>query len=172
MPSLPYTNATHQSWAWRRYSNTPNIPTGMSHSLYLYMDTLSGGSAQFPLDRLHLCWLFPFNRTEVLLPCKEGEERLETYPYLPETLWEGSEEEYQIFWSNLPVSSHASSSSAFVRGHPDQGSVRLSSCQYPDRGRVRLSTLPQIPTGCQSSQNSTGIWAHPGDTRVGWKVWT
>ena len=41
----------------RRYSNTPCIPWGMSHSLYLDVDNLSGCAsfAQFPLDRLHLC---------------------------------------------------------------------------------------------------------------------
>ena len=42
----------------RRYSNTPYIPWGTSHSLYLDVVTLSGGtfSAQFPQDRLHLHW--------------------------------------------------------------------------------------------------------------------
>ena len=82
----------------RRYSNTPYIPKGMSHSLYLDVDTLTGGttSTQFPLDRLCLHQLLPFNRTEVLLPCGEGKERLETYPHLPEILWEGSEEEHHL----------------------------------------------------------------------------
>ena len=57
-----------------RYSNTPCIPWGMSHSLYLDVGTLSGSSSstQFPLDRLCLCQLIPFSRTEVLLQCEEG----------------------------------------------------------------------------------------------------
>ena len=85
----------------RRYSNTPYIPRGMSCSLYLDVDTLSGGvtSTQFPFSRWHLCQLLPFNRTEVLLPHEEREERLETYVHLPEILWEGSEEGHHL--SNL-----------------------------------------------------------------------
>ena len=56
----------------RRYSNTPYIPRETSHSLHLDMSALSGGatSAQFPLDRLQLCWLLPLSETEVLLPTK------------------------------------------------------------------------------------------------------
>ena len=79
----------------RRYSNTPYIPTGMSHSLYLDVDSLSGGasSTQFPLDRLCLCWIIPFTRNEVLLPHEEGEE---STPHLPEILWEGSAEEHHL----------------------------------------------------------------------------
>ena len=48
------------------------IPRGMSHSLFLDMGVLSGhvASDQFPLDRLHLCWLLSFSKTEVLLPIK------------------------------------------------------------------------------------------------------
>ena len=80
----------------RRYSNTPYIPRGMSHVLYLDMGTFSGGiaSAQFPLDRLHLCQLLPFSKSEVLLQCEVGEEGLKTYPNLPEFLWDSSEEEH------------------------------------------------------------------------------
>ena len=65
----------------RRYSNTPYIPRETSHSLYLDMTCLSGGvaSAQFSLDRLHLCWLLPFSKTEVLLPI-EGEGGFEDVP--------------------------------------------------------------------------------------------
>ena len=42
----------------RRYSNTPYIPRGMSHSLFLDVGTLQGGisSTLFPLHRLHLHW--------------------------------------------------------------------------------------------------------------------
>ena len=79
----------------------------MTHSLYLDMGTLSGGitSTQFPLDRLHLCWLLPFSRTEVLLPCKVGEEGLETYCHLQEFLWDSLRGGTPSFWSHLPVSS-------------------------------------------------------------------
>ena len=82
----------------RRYSNTPYIPRGMSHSLYQDVGTLSGGasSAKFPLCRLHLHQLIPFTRTEALLPCEEGEERLDTYPHLPEILWVSSEEDHNL----------------------------------------------------------------------------
>ena len=85
----------------RRHSNTPHIPRGTAHSLYLDVGTLSWGasSAQFPLDRLHLCHLFPFTRNGVLLPCEEGEERLQTYPHLLEILWESSKEDHYL--SNL-----------------------------------------------------------------------
>ena len=62
----------------RRYSNTPYIPRGMSHALYLDMGTFSRAiaSTHFPLDRLHLCWLHPFSESEVLLPHEVGEEGL------------------------------------------------------------------------------------------------
>ena len=53
-------------------------------------------SGQFPLDRLHLHWLIPFSRTEMLLPCEVGEERLEMYPHLSEILWESLEEEHHL----------------------------------------------------------------------------
>ena len=82
----------------RRYSNTPYILRGMSHSLYLDVGTFSEGvaSAQFPLDRLHLCWLLPFSKSEVLLPYEVEEERLETYPHLPEFLWDSLDEEHHL----------------------------------------------------------------------------
>ena len=52
----------------------------MSHSLYLDVDTLSGGvtSTQFQLDRLHLHQLLPFSESELLLPCEVGEKGLQT----------------------------------------------------------------------------------------------
>ena len=90
----------------RRYSNTPYIPRGMSHSLYLDVGTFSEGAAstQFQLDWLHLCWLLHFNRTDVLLPHEVGEERLETYPHLPEILWVSSDEEQCLsYLISLPV---------------------------------------------------------------------
>ena len=81
MPFLLYTNATHQSqvWWWKEdiLSNTPYIPWGMIHSIYLDMGTFSGGLTlvQFPLDRLHLCWLLPISRIKVLLPHEGGGKR-------------------------------------------------------------------------------------------------
>ena len=42
---------------------------------------------------MHLHWLLPISRTDVLLPQKVQEEGLETYPHLPEFLWDGLEEE-------------------------------------------------------------------------------
>ena len=70
----------------------------MSHLLYLDVDTLSGSafSAQFPLDKLCLCWLIPFARSDVLLPHGEEEENLDVYPHLSEILWESSEEEHHL----------------------------------------------------------------------------
>ena len=83
----------------RRYSNTPYIPRGISHSPYLDVGTFSGGiaSAQFPLDRLCLHWLFPFSEFEVLLPHEVGEEELKTYPHLQEFLWDSSDEEHHLY---------------------------------------------------------------------------
>ena len=107
----------------RRYSNTPYIPRGMVHSLYLDVDSLSGGisSAQFPLDRLHLHQLLPFNRTEVLLPHKVGEEVLGDIPPSPRVPMGGFERGTSSFWSHLPVGTSSGSSSTTGRGHPDQG---------------------------------------------------
>ena len=97
------------SWAWWWWwGRIPTLPTSlgeMSHALYLDMGTFSGGgvSAQFPLDRLYLCWLLPFSEIEVLLPSMVGGEGLEMYPNLPEFLWVSSEEEHLSFWSHLSV---------------------------------------------------------------------
>ena len=79
----------------RRYTNTPYIPWGTSHFLYLDMSTLSGGasSTQFPLDWLHLHSLLPFSDTEVVLPQGEGEVALKVFPHSWEVLWQTSEEE-------------------------------------------------------------------------------
>ena len=82
----------------RRYSDIPYIPRGMSHSLLSgHRHFLRGiASTQFPLDRLHFCQLLPFSGSEVLLPCEVGEEGLETYPHLPEFLWDSSDEEHHL----------------------------------------------------------------------------
>ena len=53
-------------------------------------------SAKFHLDRLHLCWLLPFSKTEVLLPIKLAEEGLKTYPHLPGFLWDSLEEDHHL----------------------------------------------------------------------------
>ena len=78
----------------------------MSHSLYLDTGSLSGciSSAHFPLDRLYLCWLLPFSRAELLLPCEEGKERLEIFPHLPEILW-GVQRRNTIFLIQSPCQS-------------------------------------------------------------------
>ena len=88
-----------------RYSDTPYIPWGIIHSLYLDMGTFSGGFtlAQFPLDKLHLWWLLPISRTGVFLPCKVGEEGLEIYLHLPDFLWDGLGEEHHLF-NPIPLS--------------------------------------------------------------------
>ena len=80
----------------RRYTNTPYIPLGTSHFLYIDMSTLSGGasSAQFPLAWLCLHRLLPFSEAEVVLPHDEGEVGLKVYPHSQEVLWKSSEEEH------------------------------------------------------------------------------
>ena len=55
-------------------------------------------------------------RTEVLLPCKVGEEGLETYPCFPEFLWDGSEEKHCLS-DPISISSPTDSSFTFGRGH-------------------------------------------------------
>ena len=80
----------------RRYTNTPCIPQGSSHLLYLDVNTISGGtsSTQFPLDQLHICKLLPFPETEVVLPQEEVEVGLKVFPLFQEALWQSSEEEH------------------------------------------------------------------------------
>ena len=82
----------------RRHSNTPYIPRGTSHPFYLDMDIFSRGIAStlFPVDTLCLCHLLPFSKSEVLLPHEVGEEGLETYPHLPEFLWDSLDEEHHL----------------------------------------------------------------------------
>ena len=111
----------------RRYSNTPYIPTGLSHSFYPDVGTFSGDatSTQFPLDMLHLCQLLPFNRTGVMLPCEEGEESLETYPLLFQRPMGKLRRGILSFCSNLPVSPLVGSSLTSIRVQTYQGRVRL-----------------------------------------------
>ena len=72
----------------RRYTNTPCIPQGTFHFLYLDMSTLSGGasSAQFPLDQLYLHRLLPFSETEVIMLQEEGVVELKVIPPSQEVL--------------------------------------------------------------------------------------
>ena len=126
------------------------------------MDTPSGGiaSAQFPLDRLHLCWLLPFSESEVLLPHEDGEEGLKTYPHLPEFLWDSSEEEHHL---SDPISLSdplQAPPPASGRVHPDQGRIRQSPCQHPDRRRVSSH-----PAGTQTE----GLGYHPS-FKLLWKA--
>ena len=83
----------------RIYSNTPYIPRGMSHSLYLDVGTFSGGvaSTQFLLDKLCLFQCLPINSTNVLLPHEEGEEWLGMCCHLPEVLRGGALRRNTIF---------------------------------------------------------------------------
>ena len=91
----------------RRYSNTPYIPRVMSHSLSLDVGTFSGcvASTQFPLDRLCLCQLLSFSKSEVWLPHEVGEEGLETYPHLQEFIWGSLDEEHCLLIPS-PCQSH------------------------------------------------------------------
>ena len=139
----------------RRYSNTPYIPRVMSHTLYLDMDTFSRGiaSAQFPLDRLHLCWLLPFSESEVQQPNEGREEGLKTCPHLPEFLWDRLEEEHHL--SNPISLSIPLLAPALLLEECTQTKVGLNSqpCLHPDR-RVRVSIFSQTSMGIQSSQLS------------------
>ena len=184
MLSPSYASVTHQSQACWWWGDIPTLLTSLEgHPMHFYLDmgTFFGGvaSTQFPLDRLHLCWLLPFRKLAVLLPSEVGEEGLKTDPHLPEFLWNRLEKEHHL--SN-PISL---SGSCFTPGsmhpdwgrirqscclHPDRRWVRLSSCQYPDRS-FRVLSFPQTSMGNQSSQSPSGMWTHPWDTEIGWKVW-
>ena len=82
----------------RRYTNTPYIPRGTSHSLYLDISTLSRGviSTQFPLDRLYLCWLLPFSKNRGATAYQGGKRGLKDVPHLPEFLWDSLEEDHYL----------------------------------------------------------------------------
>ena len=82
----------------RRYTNTPYIPQGSCHLLYLNVSTFSGGasSTQFPLEQLCLCRLFPFTDADVVLPQEEGEMGLKVFPHFQEALWQRSEKEHHL----------------------------------------------------------------------------
>ena len=131
----------------RRYSNTPHIPQGMTHSLYLDIGhfSMSVTFAQFPLERLHLHWLLPFSRTKVLLPCKVGEEGLETYPPSPTVPMGWFRGGTLSFQSHLPVSFPADSSSAIGRGTQTKGGSDCHPTSMQTEG-VRLTSIPQTPT--------------------------
>ena len=107
-----------------RYSNTPYISWRTSHSLFLDVGTLSGGasSAQFPLDRLCLYWLIPFLQDRGAATSWRGERKAGNVPpYLPEILWESSEEEHYL---SDPISlsvPNVGPSSTFRRGHQEEG---------------------------------------------------
>ena len=145
----------------RRYSNTPYIPRGTSCSLYLDVGTFSGGvaSAQFPLDRLHLHWLLPFNGTDVLVPCEEGEERLGMYTHLSKVLWGNIEEECNLS-DPIPLSVPLLAPT-----------LLLEECTQMEGGFDSHPTSTQTAGG-HSSQSSTGMWTSPGDTGISQKVQT
>ena len=96
MPSLPFSNATHHSQVWWCLEDTLTLPTFHEGcpSHFIWMWVLFQGCFLHPIST-RLVASAPansFSGTEVLLPCEEGEERMEMYPHLPEILWEGSEE--------------------------------------------------------------------------------
>ena len=77
IPSPPYANVTHQSQASLWWEGTLTLPTFLEacpiHFTWTW--TLCQGhtsSTQFPLDRLCVCQVIHFSRTEVLLPCEGG----------------------------------------------------------------------------------------------------
>ena len=132
----------------RRYFNTPYIPRRTSHSLYLDMGTLSRGiaSTQFPLDRMHLCQLLPFSKTEVLLPIKVGGEDLKTYPHLSEFLWDSLEEDHCLSGPiplSIPLPAPASLIEVCIqtKGGLDSHPACTQYSQYSDR-RVEVSPFP------------------------------
>ena len=138
----------------RRYSNTPNIPRGASYALYLDMDAFPRGvpSTQFPLDRLHLCWLLPFSKSEVLLLSKVEEESLKMYPHLPEFPWDSLEEEH-----------HLSSPISLSIPLPAPVSL-LEVCTQTKKGLDSHSTCNQTEDGlgCHPARGQTeGLGYHP-----------
>ena len=138
----------------RRYSNTPYIPRGMSHSLYLDMSALSGGIAftQFPLHRLGLCWLLPFSKTEVLLPIEVGGEDLKMYHYLPEFLCDSSEEDHSLSSPiSLSIPLPVPASLLEVCAQTEGGLDSHSACIQMEGG------LACHPTGTQTE----GLGYHP-----------
>ena len=102
----------------RRNTNTPCIPWGSSHFLYLDVSSLTRGtsSVQFPLDQLCLCSLLPYSDIEVVLPQKEGEVGLKVFPYFREALWQSSEEKHHL---SDPILLSVPSSASLP--HPEEG---------------------------------------------------
>ena len=143
----------------RRYTNTPYIPQGTSHFLYLDVSTLSRGTslpnslwtvfiyAGYSLS-LRLMWSCLVKRGRWGWRCSPSPKRFcgrvqrGTLPFCP----------------NSTVDPFVGPSSTSRRGHPDGG-------------RIRLSPNPQASTRHQLSQSSAGMWVGPGDTGVGSKIW-
>ena len=129
----------------------------MSCVLFLDVGTFLGGiaSTQLPLGRLHLCWLLPFSESEVLLPSKVGEESLKTYPYLPEFLWDRSEEEHHLsspIFLSIPLLAPASPASL------------LEVCIQTEGGLDSHPTCTQTEggLGCHPTSTQTeGLGYHP-----------
>ena len=138
----------------RRYSNTAYIPRGMSCALYLDMDTFSRGvaSTQFPLDRLHLSWLHPFSKSEVLLPSKVEEEGLKMYPHLWEFLWDRVEKEHcfsSLISLSIPLMAPALLLKVWIQ--TKEGLDSHSACIHTEGG-----------LGCHPASTQTeGLGYHP-----------
>ena len=141
--------------AVRRYSNTSYIPQGMIHSPYLDVGTFSGGitSALFRLDRLHLCWLLPISRTDVLLPHTVGKRGWRHTPI--------SQSSYGIVWRRntiFPIPSPCQFPCWQIIHNWEEGAQTEggSDCHpfSTQTEGVRLPPISQTPTGQQPSQSS------------------
>ena len=129
----------------RRYSNTPYIPRGTSHALYMDIGTFFGVHCinAFPFRQAaFVTGCFQFSETDILLPSMVGGDRFEDVcHHLPEFLWDSLEEEHHLSGACLSVISLASSCFASGRVHTDQGRIRQQPCLHPDRRWVRLVIL-------------------------------
>ena len=137
----------------RRYTNTPYIPQGSSHFLYMDISTLSGGtsSAQFLLDWLHLYRLLSFSDTEVVLLQEEGEMGWKVFPHFQEALWQSAEQEHHLFkLISLSVTSSASPPHQEVGTQMEEGSgfhPALKLLQDVNQARAKLECVGPGNTG-------------------------
>ena len=143
----------------RRYTNTPYIPWGTFHLLYLDMSTLLGGtsSTKFPLDWLCLHKLLLFSDTDVVLPQKEGEVGLKVFPISNRLCGKvqkrtPSSQTQFCCWSLYQPQS-------------------LSRRGQPVRGRIGLPLSTPAFIRYQPGQRSAGMWVGPGGTGVSQKIW-
>ena len=110
----------------------------------------------------------PFSESEVLLPHEVGEERLETYPHLPEFLWDSLDEEHHL---SDPISlsvppapppplEEGTQTEGRLDSHPASTQTKGGlGCHPASMQTEGLGYQPsfQTSTGSQSSQSPTGI---------------